>query len=75
VPAHRAEGATVIHVIDGRLALSAGGRDIILGPGQLTALDAHVGHGLMAVEDCAFVLTAAGGVQHPAERQPRTRSG
>jgi len=75
VPAHRAEGATVIHVVDGRLALSAGGRDVTLGPGQLTALDARVGHGLVAVEDCAFVLTVAGEAQHPAESQPRTRPG
>lgn len=56
---HSAEGPITVQPIDGRITLTADGREHRLGPGQLLALEAGVRHAVASEEGGAFLLTLA----------------
>jgi quercetin dioxygenase-like cupin family protein len=54
-----------VHVTDGRLRVTAGGREIDLPMGHVLVLAPNERHAVEAIEDSAFLLTVAG-VGRPA---------
>ena len=59
VPEHKTEGRISLHVLSGRIRLSASGRTFDLRPGSLVALDQGSVHDIEALEESAFLLTIA----------------
>ena len=59
VPAHKTEGRISLHVLSGRIRLSASGRTFDLRPGSLVGLDQGSVHDIEALEESAFLLTIA----------------
>jgi quercetin dioxygenase-like cupin family protein len=67
IPAHSADGAIAVEVVEGELTCTAGTEQVALGEGQLFTLQAGIPHGLHATDDCSYLLTIAGSTPHPAE--------
>jgi quercetin dioxygenase-like cupin family protein len=67
IPPHRAEGPITVQVLEGQLSFTAGSREVPLGPGRFLTLAAGAPHGVLAIEDAAFLLTVAAERAHPAE--------
>ncbi|MCC6849273.1 MAG: cupin domain-containing protein [Deltaproteobacteria bacterium] len=67
IPAHRAEGAIAVQVVEGRVLFTVGADEIPLEPGRLVTLQAGVAHALTAATESAFLLTIGGDAPHPAE--------
>ena len=65
---HDTEGPITVQALEGRLAIHAGGTDVVLGPGQLLVLRPGRRHAMRAEDDSAFLLTLAAEAVHPAER-------
>ncbi|MEQ1856201.1 MAG: cupin domain-containing protein [Longimicrobiales bacterium] len=54
---HHADGEVSIHVLEGRLSVTADGRDYSLGAGHVLMLSAGVPHDVRASETSAMLLT------------------
>jgi quercetin dioxygenase-like cupin family protein len=65
IPAHQAEGAITLHVLEGRVRLATADDAGDLVPGQLVALEPSVPHAIAAIEDSAVLLTIAWRGHHP----------
>jgi quercetin dioxygenase-like cupin family protein len=61
---HRAPGPISVIVLDGRVALTAHGERLELGPHGLVTLPARVPHSLEALEESAILITIAAPVTH-----------
>lgn len=59
IPEHKTDGRISLHVLSGRIRLSASGRTFDLRPGSLVALDRGSVHDIEALEESAFLLTIA----------------
>lgn len=59
IPEHRTSGTSIIQVLDGRIALTAGGHRGEVAPGQLIAFAPMVAHDVHALEPSAILLTVA----------------
>lgn len=57
MPAHRTKGTVVIHVLKGRLHVTAEEQEHDLGVGQVLVLASGVEHNVAAVEESAMLLT------------------
>jgi quercetin dioxygenase-like cupin family protein len=57
LPPHRTNGTVTIHVLKGRLAVTAEGRPHDLGPGGLLVMAAGVEHDVVAMEESEMLLT------------------
>lgn len=57
VPEHQVPGPISVHCLEGELQFEAAGQAHTLRPGQLVYLDGQVPHALMAVSDCALLVT------------------
>ena len=64
LPAHRAPGPITVLVLDGRIAFSAQGERLELGPHSLLTLPARVLHEVDALEDSAILVSIAAPVVH-----------
>jgi len=75
LPPHRTNGTVVIHVLRGRLRVTAESQEHDLGAGQLLVLAAGVEHNVAAFEESAMLLTvhrdpvAAGVAAPPASER------
>ncbi len=67
IASHRAQGPITIHVLDGRVGLTADGHEVVLGSGRFLSLAAGAAHDVRAIEESAFLLTVAAEGLHPAE--------
>ncbi|GBD14116.1 hypothetical protein HRbin24_02167 [bacterium HR24] len=56
---HDTGGVTLVHVLEGKVRLRAGGNEAQLGPGDLASIGPGVAHDLEAIEDAAFTVTVA----------------
>ncbi|WP_310584819.1 cupin domain-containing protein [Deinococcus sp.] len=56
---HKAPGPITVLVLDGRVAFSAQGERLELGPHDLITLPAHILHEVDALEDCAILVSIA----------------
>jgi|GEM_PF-931823 len=78
MPPHRTNGTVVIHVLRGRLRLTAEKQEHDLRAGQMLVLAAGVEHNVAALEESAMLLTvhldhvAAGAIATSASEQPIT---
>ena len=63
---HRAEGEVTIHVLTGRLSVSAAGETFSLGPGELVSLAPGHSHSVDALEESTMLLSIC---RIPAERK------
>lgn len=54
---HSAAMPVLIHVVDGRLTVGAGGESVELGPGGIIHLPARLPHSVLAVEPTRMLLT------------------
>lgn len=54
---HKAPGEITVHCLEGKIALSAGGRTSELTAGQMLYLAAGEPHSVQALEDASFLLT------------------
>jgi len=76
LPPHRTNGTVVIHVLRGRMRVTAEREEHDLGSGQLLVLAAGVEHNVVAVEESVMLLTVhldpitAGVVATPTSEQP-----
>lgn len=59
IPEHTTDGRISLHVLSGRIRLSASARTFDLRPGSLVALDQGSVHDIEALEESAFLLTIA----------------
>lgn len=57
---HQAQLPITVHVLAGRIRLEAEGGGVELAPGRLMAIAGGIPHGVVGVEDSAFVLTIGG---------------
>ena len=57
LPPHRTKGTVTIHVLKGRLSVTAGGQLHNLGPGGLLVMAAGVEHDVAAMEESEMLLT------------------
>jgi quercetin dioxygenase-like cupin family protein len=57
---HQAQLPITVQVLAGRIQLEAEGGGIELAPGRLMAIAGGIPHGVVGVEDSAFVLTIGG---------------
>jgi quercetin dioxygenase-like cupin family protein len=57
---HQTSGWVSVHVTDGRLRVTADGREIDLPMGHVLVLARNERHAVEAIEDSAFLLTVAG---------------
>lgn len=64
LPEHTAPGPISVLVLEGRVAFSAQGQRLELGPHDLATLPAHTTHAVMALENSALLLTIAVPVTH-----------
>ena len=64
LPEHRAPGPITVLVLDGRIAFSAQGERLELGPHSLLTLPAGVMHEVDALEDSAILVSIAAPVVH-----------
>jgi quercetin dioxygenase-like cupin family protein len=64
LPEHKAPGPITVLVLDGRVAFSAQGERLELGPHDLVTLPAHALHEVDALEDCAMLVTITAPVVH-----------
>ena len=64
LPEHRAPGPITVLVLDGRVAFSAQGERLELGPHSLITLPAGVLHEVDALEDSAILVSIAAPVVH-----------
>jgi len=67
VASHRGDGPISVQVLDGRIAFDTADQTLELGAGALVTLHAGIQHGLRALEECAYLLSIAGALPHPAE--------
>lgn len=65
---HRAEGPIAVQVLEGELRFTAGSQELSLRPGRLVTVAAGVPHGVLAMEDAAFLLSVSSEGTHPAEK-------
>jgi quercetin dioxygenase-like cupin family protein len=72
LPDHHADGGVAIHVLDGEVAVAAGGSEYVLGPGDLLDLAPGLPHNLQARRESTVLLTIApvGTVAHPDTPAP-----
>lgn len=56
---HHLDGTSTIQALGGRVAVSVLGSRVDLAAGQVLAIEQDVGHSLLAVDDCAILLTIA----------------
>ena len=59
IPEHKTNGRISLHVLSGRIRLSASGRTFDLRPGSLVGLDQGSVHDIEALEESVFLLTIA----------------
>ena len=59
VEEHKAEGAITVSVAEGSVRFTAIGEDIVLATGALLTLAGGIPHAVEALEESAFVVTAA----------------
>jgi quercetin dioxygenase-like cupin family protein len=64
---HKAPGPISVLVLEGRIAFSAHGQRLELGPHGLVTLPAQVPHAVEALEDSAILITIASPVAHHDE--------
>lgn len=64
---HRADGPISIHLLSGRMRVTAGDQGLALEPGQLVTMEAGLEHDVQASEESAFLLTIGGASAHPLE--------
>ena len=57
LPPHRTNGTVTIHVLKGRMLITAEGRPHDLGPGGLLVMAAGVEHDVLAMEESEMLLT------------------
>lgn len=57
LPEHKAKGEIIVQCLEGRIVISALGKEIDLQPGQLIYLTSAEPHSVRAVEDSFFLLT------------------
>lgn len=57
LPPHRTNGTVIIHVLKGRLTVTADGRPHDLGPGGVLVMAANVEHDVAALEESEMLLT------------------
>ena len=57
LPPHRTNGTVIIHVLKGRMTVTAGGRPHDLGPGGVLVMAAGVEHDVAAHEESEMLLT------------------
>ena len=68
VAPHQTDSPVTVQAIEGRIAVSVGADECVLGAGQLLTLRPGLRHAVRAQEDSAFLLTLASEAMHPAER-------
>ncbi|MFV2071287.1 MAG: cupin domain-containing protein [Thermoanaerobaculales bacterium] len=54
---HTAPFDALVHLLDGELELKIGGVEVLLKPGEIVCMPAHVPHALRATLACRMVLT------------------
>jgi len=54
---HTAPFDALVHVVEGRLDLTIGGKPMTLASGEIVVMPANVPHALRAVEDVTMILT------------------
>jgi quercetin dioxygenase-like cupin family protein len=59
IPRHHAKGSMLVQVLDGRVIVAVLDSSFDLGPGNVLALEREVAHELVAIEDCALLLSIA----------------
>jgi quercetin dioxygenase-like cupin family protein len=71
IASHRAQGPITIQVLEGRVSLTVGAHEVVLGSGRFLSLGAGAAHDVRAIEESAFLLTVGAEDLHPAEgREP-----
>ena len=73
IPSHRTDGPITVQVLDGRLRFTAGSREVALEPGRIVTLAPEIDHDLVAIDECAFLLTVGAERTHPAEDRATPR--
>jgi len=54
---HTAPFDALVQLLDGELQLTIGGVEVVLKPGEIVRMPAHIPHALHAVDPCRMVLT------------------
>ena len=67
---HHADSTISVHCLEGRFRFEVGGSGYDLTPGQLLIVGERLPHGVVAIEEGAFLLTV--GEQHPEHGRPAT---
>ena len=67
IGAHETESPITVQVIESRLAIQVGADEFVIGAGELLIVQPGLRYTMRAQDDCAFLLTLAAEIVHPAE--------